>query len=32
MTAEHVKMNPLEGDLFALDVGVAGVPESEFTG
>jgi sugar lactone lactonase YvrE len=32
MTPEHLKMNPQEGGLFALDVGVTGVPEVEFNG
>ena len=32
MTAEHLEKNPQEGGLFALDVGIAGVPEFEFAG
>ena len=32
MTAEHLEKHPQEGGLFALDVGIAGVPESEFAG
>ncbi|HLW91281.1 MAG TPA: SMP-30/gluconolactonase/LRE family protein [Roseiarcus sp.] len=32
MTAERVRANPLEGGLFALDVGVAGVLEHRFAG
>jgi sugar lactone lactonase YvrE len=32
MSAEHLVENPQEGGLFALDAGVAGVPEAEFAG
>ena len=32
MTAEHLKENPQEGGLFALDVGVTGIPEPRFAG
>jgi len=32
MSAEHLKENPQEGGLFALDVGVTGVPEPRFAG
>jgi sugar lactone lactonase YvrE len=30
MSAEHLKANPQEGGLFALEQGVAGLPESRF--
>ncbi len=32
MSAEHLKRNPMEGGLFALEPGVVGVLESEFLG
>lgn len=32
MTPQHLRKNPAEGGIFALDVGVAGLPEPQFSG